>query len=58
MPKISKLNFTRKCILMSVLSQEKNLILVNSFTNIPIVKLYTTNSYYENFIYTKIYGAF
>ena len=52
-----KLNFTRKCILMSVISKEKNLILVNSFNNIPFVKLYTTNNDYENFIYSKIKGA-
>ena len=54
---MSKINFTRKCILMSVISQEKNLILVNSFNNIPFVKLYTTNSYYKIFIYSKIKGA-
>ena len=54
---MSKINFTRKCILMSVISQEKNLILVNSFNNIPFVKLYTTNSYYDIFIYSKIKGA-
>mgnify|MGYP002624785401 FL=1 len=42
---------------MSVISKEKNLILVNSFNNIPFVKLYTTNNYYENFIYSKIKGA-
>ena len=52
-----KINFTRKCILMSVISKEKNLILVNSFNNIPFVKLYTTNNDYENFIYSKIKGA-
>jgi len=52
-----KINFTRKCILMSVIAQEKNIVLVNSFNNIPFVKLYTTNSFYENFIYSKIKGA-
>ena len=58
LPKNKKeLNFTKKCILMSVISQEKNIILLNSFNTIPIVKLYTTNSNYENFIYSKIKGA-
>ena len=52
-----EINFTKKCILMSVISQEKNIILLNSFNNIPIIKLYTTNSSYENFIYSKIKGA-
>jgi hypothetical protein len=42
---------------MSVISQEKNITLVNSFNNIPIVKLYTANSYDLNFIYSKIKGA-
>ena len=57
MSKLFKINFTKKCILMSVISQEKNITLINSFNNIPIVKLYTANSYDENFIYSKIKGA-
>ena len=51
------MNFTKKCILMSVISQEKNITLVNSFNNIPLVKLYTANLFNENFIYSKIKGA-
>ena len=43
---------------MSVISKEKDLILINSFNKIPIVKLYTADSSYENFIYSKIKGAF
>ena len=39
---------------MSVISKEKNLILVNSFNNIPFVKLYTTNLKNNIFIYSKI----
>ena len=51
------MNFTKKCILMSVISQEKNITLVNSFNNIPLVKLYTANITDENFIYSKLKGA-
>ena len=57
MVKLFKMNFTKKCILMSVISQEKNITLVNSFHNIPLVKLYTANINDENFIYSKIKGA-
>ena len=42
---------------MSIIAKEKNMILVNSFNNIPFVKLYTANSYNEIFIYSKIKGA-
>ena len=57
MSKLFKMNYTKKCILLSVISQEKNITLVNSFDNIPFVKLYTANLYDENFIYSKIKGA-
>ena len=43
---------------MSVISQEKNIVLVNSFQKIPIVKLYMADSTFQNFIYSKIKGAF
>jgi hypothetical protein len=43
---------------MAVISKDKNLVLINSFHKIPIVKLYTADSSYENFIYSKIKGAF
>ena len=55
---INEINFTKRCILMSVISQDKNLILINSFHKIPIVKLFTADSTFENFIYSKIKGAF
>ena len=55
---INEINFTKRCILMSVISKDKNFVLVNSFNKIPIVKLYTADSSYENFIYSKIKGAF
>ena len=55
---INEINFTKRCILMSVISQEKNLVLINSFHKIPIVQLFTADSTFENFVYTKIKGAF
>ena len=55
---INEINFTKRCILMSVISQEKNIVLINSFHKIPIVKLFTADSTFENFVYTKIKGAF
>jgi hypothetical protein len=55
---INEINFTKRCILMSVISQEKNIILINSFHKIPIVKLFTADSTFENFVYSKIKGAF
>ena len=54
---INEINFTKKCILMSVISQDKNVTLVNPFTKIPIAKLYTANPTCQNFIYSKIKGA-
>jgi hypothetical protein len=55
---INVINFTKRCILISVISKEKNLLLINSFHKIPIVKLYTADSSYQKFIYSKIKGAF
>ena len=55
---INEINFTKKCILMSAIAQEKNIILINSFHKIPIVKLFTADSTFENFVYSKISGAF
>ena len=43
---------------MSVIAQEKNIILINYFHKIPIVRLYTADSTFENFVYSKIKGAF
>ena len=55
---INEINFTKRCILMSVISKEKSMILINSFNKIPIVKLFTADSNFENFVYSKIKGAF
>ena len=58
MDSINEINFTKRCILMTVISQEKNLVLINSFHKIPIVKLFTADSTFENFVYSKVKGAF
>ena len=55
---INEINFTKRCILMSVIAQDKSLILINSFHKIPVVKLFTADPSSENFIYSKIKGAF
>lgn len=55
---INEINFTKRCILMSSFAQEKNIILLNSFHQIPLVKLFTADPSFENFIYSKIKGAF
>ena len=46
---INEINFTKRCILMSVISQEKNIVLINSFHKIPIVKLFTADSTSEKY---------
>lgn len=50
------LSFTKKCILMSRIALNNELLLLNNFNNISIVKLYIGNSKQENFIYSKIKG--
>ena len=55
---INEINFTKRCILIAAINKDKNLILINSFQQIPIVKLYTADTSFENFIYSKIKGAF
>ena len=51
------ISFTKRCILMSKIALNTNLILVNSFDILPIVKLYFADSNQENFIYSKIKGV-
>ena len=51
------ISFTKRCILMSKIALNTNLILVNSFDILPIVKLYIADSNQENFIYSKIKGV-
>lgn len=53
----NELSDTQKFIILASLSQEKKKILINSFDNIPIVKLYTASVDAENFLYSNIRGA-
>ena len=53
----NELSDTQKFIILASLSQEKKKILINSFDNIPIVKLYTASLDAENFLYSNIRGA-
>ena len=49
--------FVQKCILLASIKHSKYKILLNSFDNIPIVKLYSAGLTQEKYIYTKIKGA-
>ena len=55
--KVEDITFTQKCILMSCISSEKSKILITSFYDIPLVKLYTANLNTKNLIYSKVKGA-
>ena len=52
-----ELSYTHKCMILANLSEDKKRKLINSFDNIPLIKLYTANLKQENFIYSKIKGA-
>lgn len=52
-----EISFIKKCILFANIYQNKKKFVVNSFNNIPLVRLFTANLTDENFIYTKIKGA-
>lgn len=64
MSKVSKakkdeeISFTRKCLLMAKISQEKNMVLINSFKDIPFVTLYTAKLNQEYFVSSNVSGAF
>ena len=55
--KKNKLSFTKKCIILANIENETDLILLNSFEFMPLVKLYTSNLKQETFNYTKVKGA-
>ena len=55
--KSKELSYTQKCIILANLVTDKKKVLINSFDNIPLVKLYTANLKQENFVYSKIKGA-
>jgi hypothetical protein len=55
--KVEDITFTQKCILMSSISKDKSNILITSFYDIPLVRLYTAKINTKNLIYSKIKGA-
>lgn len=55
--KVEDITFTQKCILMSSISKDKSKILITSFYDLPLVRLYTAKINTKNLIYSKIKGA-
>ena len=56
--KINKeLSYMKKCKILANIFSEQKKTLINSFDNIPIVKLYTADLTQENFVYSKIKGG-
>ena len=47
----------KKCKILANIFSEKKTTLINSFDNIPIVKLYTADLTQDNFVYSKIKGG-
>jgi len=54
---VEDITFTQKCILMSSISKDKSKILITSFNDMPLVRLYTAKINTKNLIYSKIKGA-
>jgi len=54
---VEDITFTQKCILMSSISKDKSKILITSFNDMSLVKLYTAKINTKNLIYSKIKGA-
>ena len=52
-----ELTFIQKCIIMANIIHDQNKHVINSFNNIPYVKLYSSNIEDEKFVYSKIKGA-
>ena len=50
-------NFTQRCIILSNLQYETDKIILNSFSFIPFVKLYSATQKQDVFCYTKIKGG-
>ena len=50
-------NFTQRCIMLSNLQLETDKIILNSFSFIPFVKLYSATQKQDVFCYTKIKGG-
>ena len=54
--KKNELSFTKKCILMANIQYETDKIFINTFSFMPVVKLYTSTLKQELFNYSKIKG--
>ena len=52
------ISFTQKCILMASISKDKSKILLTSFYDFPLVKLYIAEINKKNLIYSKVKGVF
>ena len=55
--KYHELSFTKKCIILANIQNEPDIILLNTFNFIPLVKLYTASQKQETFNYTTINGG-
>ena len=55
--KMHDLSFTQRCIILANIEKENDIILLNSFELMPLVKLYTSNTKQETFNFTQIKGA-
>ena len=52
-----ELSYIQKCMILANIASDKKKVIINSFDNIPLVKLYTANLKLDNFVYSKIKGA-
>ena len=51
------ISFTQKCILFSSIAKDKTKMLITSFYDFPLVKLYTSKINSKNLIYSKVKGV-
>ena len=51
------ISFTQKCILLSSIAKDKTKMLITSFYDLPLVKLYTSAINSKNLIYSKVKGV-
>ena len=51
------ISFTQKCILFSSIAKDKTKMLITSFYDLPLVKLYTSEINSKNLIYSKVKGV-
>ena len=53
----NELSYNKKCMILANIASDKKKILINTFDNMPLVKLYTANLKLDNFVYSKIKGV-